>query len=174
MVFLILCGFSAKSLYSAVYGLRRLRFTVTDLGLIIAHLTFIGWITQLLVIQLLFIRRCFALHDAGMFKFFISWGRLRFPCALGTCPTFSHHFVKRRNIVVCVAVLHLFAQIMSITGPNFLPGPDCQMFRLLFNEGLDSYDTALTIVNYVGSFCQFGSLRYSLLLLLVDLLRSGH
>ncbi|GAV06661.1 hypothetical protein RvY_16613-1 [Ramazzottius varieornatus] len=87
-----------------------------------------------------------------MFKYLISWGRLRFPCVLGTCPTFSHYFIKRRNIIICMALLHLIAEIISITGPFFIPVPEYELIGSQLNERFSSTNNiGLTILSYFGS-----------------------
>ncbi|GAU92852.1 hypothetical protein RvY_04877-2 [Ramazzottius varieornatus] len=85
-----------------------------------------------------------------MFKFFLSWNRLRFVCAFGNCPNFSYFFRTCRNVIVCIAFVHLAAQIISISGPFFINVPAYAQLNQRLMEGFDYYDTAMQILNYCG------------------------
>ncbi|OQV12922.1 hypothetical protein BV898_12843 [Hypsibius exemplaris] len=118
--------FGAKFVYTMVYGLSRLATPLnrTSLGLIVSHSAYLGWIVQMILGQIIFLRAC--LRPSSLTEFFLRWESLRYFCAdeknCSSSPSFGKDFCWRRNVISFLAVLHCILQWMSVDFPLLLPG----------------------------------------------------
>ncbi|OQV16927.1 hypothetical protein BV898_08933 [Hypsibius exemplaris] len=150
VVLLICLAFAAKFLYSIIYGISGLPFTQANLSVIVSHFSYMAWITQINISQIIFLRAC--LSPSRLPELFMKWEYLRYPCPVKECsaPSFGKDFRWRRNVVSFFAVLHCVLQWMSTDFGLIIPSKEYDGLRGALMEGFAWNETAIIVLNFIG------------------------